>query len=379
MSLPISPGIIYYVRKLLRQNLDRLRFVRFDGHALVADGTRDLNEVIDSLYSSLGRKIEALQELDRLTIVHQTLSGSAATNRNELQDTETAIFKIFGFEFCDPMGKGCVLIVDDAPGDLQLLASTFKQQGYRVETTDNGRTAIDTIQATLPDVVMLDIMMPQMNGYEVCEELKKIMIVRDVPIVFISSADDVASKVRAFSLGGADFILKPFQMEEVLARVENQLRLRNLQKRLETQNLRLQDEMRERHDVEARYRGLFDNALEPMFQADLSGRFIAVNASFARLYGYGTPKDMIELVSDIGIQLYDDPKRLMSLQQQLKQTGQIIGAESRIRRYDGSLLWVSENMRAVRNKQGNVTYYEGTVQDITAVKMVVGASAGSAN
>jgi PAS domain S-box-containing protein len=96
------------------------------------------------------------------------------------------------------------------------------------------------------------------------------------------------------------------------------------------------------------------------------------------LYGYGTPKDMIELVSDIGIQLYDNPKRLMELQQQLKQTGQIIGAESRIRRYDGSILWVSENMRAVGNKQGNIGYYEGTVQDITAVKMV-GASAGSAN
>ncbi|MBE9030526.1 response regulator [filamentous cyanobacterium LEGE 11480] len=370
MSLPISPGIIYYVRKLLRQNLDRLRFVRIDGHALVADGTRDLNEVLDSLYPSLGRKLKAIQELDRLTIVHQTLSGSAATNRTELQATETAIFKIFGFEFCDPMGKGCILIVDDAPGDLQLLASTFKQQGYRVESSSSGKTAIETIQDTLPDVVILDILMPEMSGYEVCEELKKISIVRDVPIIFVSSSDEVSSKVKAFALGGADFILKPFQMEEVCARVENQLRLRNLQKRLEAQNLRLQDEMHERHEVEARYRGLFDNALEPMFQADLSGRFIAVNGSYSRLYGYGKPHEMIELVSDIGIQLYDDPKRLMELHRQLKETGQIIGAESRIRRYDGSVIWVSENMRAVRNKQGGVIYYEGTVQDITAVKML---------
>jgi PAS domain S-box-containing protein len=86
----------------------------------------------------------------------------------------------------------------------------------------------------------------------------------------------------------------------------------------------------------------------------------------------------MELVSDIGIQLYDNPKRLMELQHQLKQDGQIIGAESRIRRYDGSLLWVAENMRAVRNKQGSITYYEGTVQDITTVKMIR-AAAGSAN
>jgi adenylate cyclase len=212
--------------------------------------------------------------------------------------------------------------------------------------------------------------MPEMNGYEVCEALKKLAIVRDVPIVFVSSDDAVSSKVKAFSLGGSDFMTKPFQMEEVTARVENQLRIRNLQKRLEAQNLRLQDEMRERQEVEARYRGLFDHALEPMFQADFSGRFISVNASFARLYGYGTPKDMIELVSDIGIQLYDNPKRLMELLQQLKTEGQIIGAESRIRRYDGSLFWIAENMRAVRDAQGKAIYYEGTVQDITAVKML---------
>ncbi|NJN49451.1 MAG: response regulator [Alkalinema sp. RL_2_19] len=256
---------------------------------------------------------------------------------------------------------------------MQLISSTFKQQGYRVESATNGRMAIDTIQDTLPDVVILDLLMPEMNGYEVCEELKKISIVRDVPIVFVSSNDDISSKVKAFALGGADFMLKPFHMEEVCARVESQLRLRNLQKRLEAQNLRLQDEMRERHEVEARYRGLFDNALEPMFQADMSGRFIAVNASYSRLYGYDSPSEMIELVSDIGIQLYDNPKRLMELHQQLKETGQIIGAESRIRRYDGSLIWVSENMRAVRNKQGSIVYYEGTVQDITAVKMLTGA------
>lgn len=370
MSLPISPGIIYYVRKLLRQNLDRLRFVRLGGHALIADGTRDLNEVIDSLYPSLGRKLKAIQELDRLTIVHQTLSGSAATNRNEIHDTEVAIFAILGFEFCDPMGKGCILVVDDAPGDLQLLSSSFKQQGYRVEIATNGQAAIAGIQDTLPDVVLLDLLMPEMSGYEVCESLQKISIVRDVPIIFVSSSDDIDNKVRALSLGGADFISKPFQMPEVLARVENQLRLRNLQKRLEAQNLRLQDEMRERYEVEARYRGLFDNALEPMFQADLSGRFIAVNASYARLYGYGSPGEMMELVSDIGIQLYDNPKRLIELHQQLKQSGQIIGAESRIRRYDGSLIWVSENMRAVRDGRGDLQYYEGTVQDITAVKML---------
>lgn len=368
-SFPISPGVIYYVRKLLRQNLDRLRFVRVDGQALIADGTRDLNEVLDSLYPSLGRKIAAIQDLDRLTIVHQTLGTSPGTNGHEIQKTEAEIFKILGFEFCDPMAKGCILVVDDSPGDLQLLCSTFKQQGYQVESATNGQAAIELIQAALPDVVILDILMPDMSGYAVCSELQKISLMRDVPIIFVSSAEDVASKVKAFGLGGADFIVKPFHLQEVLVRVENQLRLRQLKKRLEAQNLRLQDEMRERQEIEARYRGLFDHALAPMFQADMTGQFIAVNTAFARLYGYETPTKMLELVSDIGIQLYADPKRLMALHQQLQQSGQVINAESRIRRYDGNVIWVSESMRAVRDDQGNILYYEGTAQDITVVKM----------
>lgn len=267
------------------------------------------------------------------------------------------------------MAKGCILVVDDSPGDLQLLCSTFKQQGYQVESATNGQAAIELIEAALPDVVILDILMPDMSGYAVCSELQKISLMRDVPIIFVSSAEDVASKVKAFSLGGADFIVKPFHLQEVLVRVENQLRLRQLKKRLEAQNLRLQDEMRERQEIEARYRGLFDNALAPMFQADMTGQFIAVNMAFARLYGYDTPTKMLELVSDIGIQLYADPKRLMGLHQQLQQAGQVINAESRIRRYDGNVIWVSESMRAVRDEQGDILYYEGTAQDITVVKM----------
>jgi PAS domain S-box-containing protein len=369
MSLPISPGIIYYVRKLLRQNLDHLRFVRLDGRALVADGTRDIDEVLDSLYPSLGRKMAALQKLEHLTIVHQALSSSATTNNHELRATEAEIFKILGFEAFDPMGKGCILVVDDAPDDQQLLCDTLQQQGYRVETATQGQAAIAMLQTTIPDAVLLEILLPEMDGYAVCEALRKISVMRDVPIIFMSSVEDVASKVKAFSVGGSDLIAKPFQREEVLVRIEHQLRLRNQKKHLESQNLRLQEEVCERQEIVTRYRGLFDHAVAAMFQADLTGRFMDVNCAFARLYGYETPAKLLELVSDIGIQLYDNPKRLMELYQQLKQQGEIINAESRVRRYDGKLIWVSENMRAVTDKQGSIVYYEGTVQEIIALKI----------
>jgi adenylate cyclase len=368
MSLPLSPGIIYYIRKLLRQNLDRLRFVRPDG--LRADGTSDLNDVLDSLYPSLGKRIEAIQEFERLTIVHQTLSGSAATNRSELQQTETAIFGRLGFQFFDPLGKGTVLVVDDMPANLNLLSNALRHQGYQVAMAASGKEAIENIQETLPDLILLDIMMPDMDGYAVCAQVKKISLVCDVPIIFLSAVDDAASKVRAFTTGGADYVTKPFQLEEVLARVENQLRLRSLQKRLEAQNLRLQDEMEERKQVEARYRGLFENAVEPMFQADARGRFLAVNAAFAMLYGYANPEAMMALVTDIGIQLYADTKRLMELQRELHKVGQIVGAKSQIRRYDDRLIWVTENVRVVKDLQGDIQYYEGTVQEITDISTI---------
>jgi PAS domain S-box-containing protein len=374
MSLPLSPGTIYYIRKLLRQNLDRLQFIGINGRegGIAADGTTDLDVVIESLYPSLGRKIEAIQEFDRLTMVHQALSTSPTTNRAELTKTEASIFALLGYQFADVQGKGLILVVDDVPTNLNLLSNALRHQGYRVEVASSGAAAIELVQQLVPDVVLLDIMMPEMDGYVVCQQLKQMEKVRDVPIVFISAVDDMMSKVRAFSTGGADYVTKPFQLEEVIARVDHQFKLRQLQQRLEAQTLRLQQEVKERQLVEARYRGLFENALEPMFQADVNGRFLAVNTSFARLYGYDTPARLIELVSDIGIQLYVNPKRLNELQHQLQQAGQVIGAESQIRRYDGSLIWVAENVRSVQDEAGNIVYYEGTVQDITAVKMLTG-------
>ncbi len=369
MSLPLSPGIIYYVRKLLRQNLDRLQSVLTTPPKLQADGISDLADLIDSMYPSLGRRMEAIQEIERLTIVHQTLSESAITNRVEIQTTEAEIFAKLGFRLYDPMGKGKILVVDDVPTNLNLLSNALRQQGHQVTVAASGKAAIAAVEDSLPDVILLDIMMPDMDGYAVCEQLKRSAVFREVPVIFVSAVHDAASKVRAFTSGGADYVTKPFQIEEVLVRVDHQMRLRNLQQRLEAQNLRLQSEVEEREQAEARYRGLFENAIEPMFQSDLSGRFVTVNAAFAKLYGYASPSAMIALVSDIGIQIYANPKRLMELQRQLHRQNQVVAAESEIRRYDGSTIWVTENVRAVKDTQGKVLYYEGSVQDITATKV----------
>ena len=134
------------------------------------------------------------------------------------------------------LSRGEILIVDDTPDNLRLLSAILRNQGFEVRKALNGKRAIASIQAVPPDLVLLDIRMPEMNGYEVCEYLKADAATEDIPVIFISALDDTLDKINAFAVGGVDYITKPFQEAEVLARIENQLRLRQLQQQLLQQN-----------------------------------------------------------------------------------------------------------------------------------------------
>ncbi|MGB8702327.1 MAG: response regulator [Thermosynechococcaceae cyanobacterium] len=136
--------------------------------------------------------------------------------------------------------KGNLLIVDDTPDNLRLLSSTLTERGYKVRSVINGAMALMGAQAAPPDLIMLDIKMPDMDGYEVCQRLKENPQTREIPVIFISALDEVFDKVKAFTSGGVDYIQKPFQIEEVLARIENQLTIRRLQVQLLARNRQLQ-------------------------------------------------------------------------------------------------------------------------------------------
>jgi signal transduction histidine kinase len=133
------------------------------------------------------------------------------------------------------MSAGSILIVDDTPGNLDLLIDILERHAYEVRVARSGRRALAAVAAAAPDLVMLDINMPEMDGYEVCERLKGNETTRDIPVIFLSIADEAMDKVRAFQAGGADYVTKPFQAEEVLARVENQLKIARLQRDLVTE------------------------------------------------------------------------------------------------------------------------------------------------
>ncbi|MDJ1172443.1 response regulator [Roseofilum sp. BLCC_M154] len=126
-----------------------------------------------------------------------------------------------------------LLIVDDTPDNIRLLSTMLAEQGYKVRKALNGEMALNSCQADPPDLVILDIKMPDLDGYTVCERLKDNPETAEIPVVFISALDDVIDKVKAFQVGGVDYISKPFQCEEVLARVKNQLTIRDLTFKLE--------------------------------------------------------------------------------------------------------------------------------------------------
>jgi len=129
--------------------------------------------------------------------------------------------------------KGTLLIVDDITANISVLSKFLQESGFRILITQNGKRAIQKAEYAKPDLILLDVMMPVMNGFEACQVLKSQENTKDIPIIFMTALADVVDKVKGFELGAADYITKPFQHEEVLARVSAHIRLRRLQQQLE--------------------------------------------------------------------------------------------------------------------------------------------------
>lgn len=144
-----------------------------------------------------------------------------------------------------------ILIVDDIPNNIRFLSKMLVERGYEVRKALSGPMALTAVQTTLPDLILLDINMPEMSGYQVCQQLKNNPQTASIPVIFITALDDVADKVKAFQVGGADYITKPFQIEEVLARIQQQLTIQKLQFQLQEQNRQLKETLDELRSTQA--------------------------------------------------------------------------------------------------------------------------------
>ena len=146
----------------------------------------------------------------------------------------------------DSSVRSNILVVDDTPANLRLLSGMLKDDGYKVRPVPSGKAALRAASSEAPDLILLDINMPEMNGYEVCRRLKANADLADVPVIFISALNETLDKVKAFSVGGVDYVTKPFQFKEVRARVETHLELRAARQALQNQNEILEQKVRER-------------------------------------------------------------------------------------------------------------------------------------
>ncbi len=146
-----------------------------------------------------------------------------------------------------PETSACkILIVDDVPDNLRLLSTTLTSQGYKIRCAKNGKMALMGARHDLPHLILLDINMPDFSGYEICQQLKADPATSSIPIIFLSAQDDILDRVKAFKMGGTDFIGKPFQIEEVLARVQNQLALQAANAEIQALNEQLEQRVKER-------------------------------------------------------------------------------------------------------------------------------------
>ena len=215
--------------------------------------------------------------------------------------------------------QGTILVVDDLQDNIRLLSAMLAEKGFKVRKALNGKTALKTAKKTPPDLILLDINMPNQNGYEVCEELKADEETREIPVIFISALDDVLDKVKAFQVGGVDYITKPFQGEEVLARVQNQLFLRQQKQELAEKNAQLEQEIRYRVAVEEALRreqqksealllNILPQSIAERLKQDrqaIADRFDEVTILFADIVGFTplaariSPKELVALLDKI--------------------------------------------------------------------------------
>ncbi|MEG3919609.1 response regulator [Microcoleus sp. POL10_C6] len=262
----------------------------------------------DSLYLSIGHI------KDLAAILWQRLSdvmGEKVTKNNfrsllEKQSTTSAIVDTKGKLIKIPAAggsdsdeletcKGNILIVDDLPENLHFLTELLTKHGYKVRCVTNGTMALRTVRNHSPDAILLDIKMPDMDGYQVCEALKSDENTSEIPLIFLSALDQVFDKVKAFKVGGVDYISKPFQLEEVLVRLETQVTIQHQKRQLKEALARHQQTAEIAYQSRALLANLLNSSLDGIaaveaVRADIAGeiedfRCLVVNPVFARLLG----------------------------------------------------------------------------------------------
>ena len=248
------------------------------------------------------------------------------------------------------------LLVEDNADDVFFLSTTLKKvtgTEFELESVPTLAAGIERLAAGDIDLIILDLTLPDSSGLATFEGLKG--QARNVPVIILSDLDDETLAVNAVHAGAEDYLVK--------GRADSQLITRAIFYAIERTEAR-----KAVIKAEEKFRSIFENSISGIFQTSPEGTYLNVNASLARIYGYSTKEELMARISDIARLLYVDPSRRGEFIRLMHEQGVITDFESQVYRKDGSVIWISENARAVRDDQGRIQYYEGTVDDITARK-----------
>jgi sigma-B regulation protein RsbU (phosphoserine phosphatase) len=250
-----------------------------------------------------------------------------------------------------------ILLIEDNPDDVFFLRMVLhKADGtsFQIDPVEDLATGIERVKKDDIDVVLLDLTLPDSVGLDTFKAVKA--VAKEIPIIVLSGVDDETIAVNAVHAGAEDYLVK--------GRVDSQLITRAIIYAIERTEAR-----KAILRAEEKFRGIFENSVNGIFQTTPEGRYLSVNPALTRIYGYDSPDELISGMTDIGLLLYVDPTRRTDFVRLMQENGVVHDFESQVHRKDGSVIWISENARAVRDRHGKILYFEGMVEDITARKV----------
>jgi sigma-B regulation protein RsbU (phosphoserine phosphatase) len=246
-----------------------------------------------------------------------------------------------------------LLLVEDNPTDalfIEHLLGGSRLASFGVTRTDSLAEAVSLVETSPPDLVLLDLHLVDQDGLTTLERIRQ--VTDDIPVIVVSADDDEQTAVQAVKAGAQDYLVK--------GRLDRGLLVRAVLHATERAEARAKLQ-----HAEETYRGIYENAVEGIFQTTADGHYISANPALARIYGYESPEELMREVSDIGNMLYVLPTRRDEFVSTMQEHDVVSAFESQIRRKNGEVIWIAENVRAVRDKQGQIQFYEGTVEDVT--------------
>jgi sigma-B regulation protein RsbU (phosphoserine phosphatase) len=246
-----------------------------------------------------------------------------------------------------------VLLIEDVPKYARLMKDMLQQHRgtqFELEWVDSFDAGLQKLADTEPDVVVLDLAVASARGSSTVPDL--LHAAPHLPLIILSSLDDEDSALKAVHQGAQDYLVQ--------GEIDTHLLVRSIRYAIERKRAELA-----LHQAEEKYRSIFENTIEGIFQTTPEGKYLSANSALARIYGYSSAEELIHSLTNISSELYVEPGRRNEFVALMEKNDVVSGFESRIRRKDGSVIWISENVRAVRGRNGEVLYYEGTVEDIT--------------